>query len=169
MKVPAREFSDLIVDMTLIDPVFGSLWHQLAEQNSFNERVAVICNWLEKKLPSFEPQEQMVNNFLSGIYQHDLTVTELASSLCYSPRHLSRKMIDATGLNTEGILLYKKYLHAVHLIHHTDLALTKIAYESNFADQSHFIKAFKTFAGMTPGDYRSGKGFVKGHLYRDVR
>jgi len=168
LKVPAREFTDVVVDMTLIDSLFNSLWHQLAELN-FNERVTVICNWLENKLPRFESQEKMVNNFLSGIHQHDITVKELANSLCYSSRHLSRKMIEATGLNTEEILLYKKYLHAVHLIHHTDLALTKIAYQSHFSDQSHFIKAFKTFTGMTPGEYRAGKGYVKGHLYKDVR
>ena len=70
--------------------------------------------------------------FYLTVDQHDLSVTELANSLCYSPRQLSRKMTEATGMNTEEILLYKKYLHAVHLIHHTDLSLTKIAYQSQF-------------------------------------
>ena len=167
--VPACEFSDNVVDMTLLDPGIHSLWHQLAEQTSFDGRVAVFSNWIESRLPGLQPQENGINNFLSGIDRHDLSVTALANFLYYSPRQLSRKMTEATGMNTEEILLYKKYLHAVHLIHHTDLSLTKIAYQSHFSDQSHFIKSFKTFTNMTPGDYKKSKGFVKGHIYENVR
>jgi AraC-like DNA-binding protein len=169
LGIPACEFTDRIIDLNLLNPGFRSLWQQLAEQNTFDERVAVFSGWLERKLPDWQPQEKLVNNFLSGIDQHDLSVKELANSLCYSSRQLSRKMTEATGMNTEEILLYKKYLHAVNLIHHTDLSLTKIAYQSNFCDQSHFIKTFKTYANMTPGEYKAGKGYVKGHLYENVR
>jgi len=169
LGVPAGEFTDIIVDLALLDSNFHSLWHQLADQDNFENRMAVFSAWMGKKLIAWQPQEQMINNFLSGVDQHDLSVTELASTLCYSPRQLSRKMAEATGMNTEEILLYKKYLHAVDLIHHTDLSLTKIAYQSHFSDQSHFIKAFKTFARMTPGEYKAGKGFVKGHIFENVR
>ena len=78
-------------------------------------------------------------------------------------------MIEATGMNTEEVLLYKKYLHAVHLIHYTDLSLTKIAYQSNFSDQSHFIKSFRNYTNMTPGEYKGSKSIVQGHVYHDVR
>ena len=82
----------------------------------------------------------------------DITdVKELAGKLCYSTRHLSRKFYDLAGMNTEDVLLYKKYLHAVHLIHSTNLSLTAIAHQSNFADQSHFIK---TFSGFCTNDAR---------------
>jgi AraC-like DNA-binding protein len=112
--IPACEFSDMVVELTLLDSTFHSLWHQLADQNNFDDRVSVVAGWIEKKLPGWQPQEKMINHFLSGIDQHDVSVTELASSLCYSPRQLSRKMTETTGMNTEEILLYKKYLHAVH-------------------------------------------------------
>jgi AraC-like DNA-binding protein len=169
LGTPAGEFSDMIVDMTLLDSAFHSLWHQLADQNNFHCRISVLCSWMEKKVPHWQPQEKMINNFLSGVDQHDLSVTELARSLCYSPRQLSRKMAESTGMNTEEFLLYKKYLHAVDLIHHTDLSLTKIAYHSHFFDQSHFIKSFKAYARMTPGEYKAGKAHVKGHIYVNVR
>ena len=168
-KSPACEFSNITVDLTLLNRGFNSLWHQLAEQHDFNKRVAVFLAWLNRNLIDLQPREQLVNNFLYALNQHDLSVNTLANSLCYSPRQLSRKIIEATGMNTEEMLLYKKYLHAVHLIHHTDLPLTAIAYESQFYDQSHFIKSFKTFTTMTPGEYRQDKSFVKGHVYKDVR
>jgi AraC-like DNA-binding protein len=169
LKIPASEFSDIVVDLTLLNPSFDSLWHQLADQNSFDARVSIFCQWMEKDCIEWQPQEQQMNHFLYSISQHDLSVKDLANSICYSPRHLSRKILEVTGMNTEELLLYKKYLHAVHLIHHTDLLLTEIAYQSNFADQSHFIKAFKTFALRTPSEYSRSKGFVKGHILENVR
>ena len=169
LGTPAGEFSDTIVDLDLLDSSFHSLWHQLADQTHFDERIFVLSGWMEKNLPDWQPQENMINHFLSGDEWHDVSVPELARSLCYSPRQLSRKMTEATGMNTEEILHYKKYLHAVDLIHHTDLSLTQIAYQSHFADQSHFIKSFKTYSGTTPGVYKAGKSFMKGHVYENVR
>ena len=72
-------------------------------------------------------------------------------------------------MNTEEVLLYKKYLHAVDLIYHTGLSLTQIAYQSHFSDQSHFIKSFRAYSGMTPGEYKAGKSRIKGHMYQNVR
>jgi AraC-like DNA-binding protein len=169
LKVPASAFLDMAVDLSLIDKNFNTLWHQLAEENIFEKRVAIFYNHIQKIAAQQQPRETMINEFLSGADKHDLSVPQLSGILCYSSRQLSRKIFEATGMNTEAMLLYKKYLHTVHLVHHTDLPLTEIAYLGNFSDQSHFIRTFKEFTGLTPGEYRRNKGFITGHLYEDVR
>jgi AraC-like DNA-binding protein len=166
---PASLFSDVLVDLTLLDQSIRPLWHQLAEETDFDNRVDVLSRWVEQRSLDWQPREYLLNHFLCAVNQHDLTVTGLASSLCYSRRQLSRKIFEVTGMNTEEVLLYKKYLHAVHLIHHTDLSLTKIAYQSHFSDQSHFIKSFKSFTNLTPGEYHRTKGYLQGHIYENVR
>jgi AraC-like DNA-binding protein len=166
---PAGEFLDSTADLTLLDKTFVSLWQQLAEQTSFDERVSVFLHWISKKNIIWQAQEQLLNNFLYANGQHDLSVTQLAGTVYYSPRQLARKMISATGMNTEKMLLYKKYLHALQLVHNTDLSMTAIAYQSQFADQSHFIKTFRSYTKMTPGEYQKNKSDVKGHLYNNVR
>lgn len=168
-KVPGSELMDLTIDLTLIDPTFSSLWHQLADQVSFDKRVKVFLNWLNKHITDWHPQDQLMNAFLYAPKQHTLSVPGLADSLCYSTRHLSRKLFEVTGMNAEEILLYKKYLHAVELMHQTHLSLTQIAHQSFFTDQSHFIKTFKAYAGVTPGVYRRKMSAVKGHIYDNVR
>lgn len=168
-RVPAGEFSNLTVDLTLLDKKLYSLWEQLAEHDDFNKRVTLFLKWLRPQLSASQPREQIINHYLYGLQQHELSASELANTVCYSPRQLSRKITEATGMNTGEMQLYKKYLHAVHLIHHTDLSLTAIAYDSQFYDQSHFIKSFRHYTKMTPGEYRLAKGIVKGHLYKDVR
>ena len=167
--VPAGEFSNQTVDLTLLSPTFDSLWHQLAEAQSFEERVIHISQWIAQKNVNLFPQEQFLNAFFENNQNHHLTTGQLAQKMYYSPRHLSRKMHELTGMNTEQLLLYKKYLHALQLMHHTDWSLTAIAYDSHFADQSHFTKTFKAFSGMTPGEYKQNKGYIPGHLLKNVR
>jgi hypothetical protein len=41
-RVPACEFLNITVDLTLLNPAFNSLWHQLAELNNFDARVSVF-------------------------------------------------------------------------------------------------------------------------------
>ncbi len=165
----AAEFCDTSIDATLVHAALGSLWHQLAEQPDFDARVAVLLKWASQHCIEWQPQEKLVNDFLYAAGGHHLSVQQLAGSLCYSARQLSRKMQEASGMNTEEMLLYKKYLHAVELMHTTHLPLTSIAYQCQFADQSHFIKTFKYFTRMTPGAYQRSKSMVRGHLYMNVR
>lgn len=40
-----------------------------------------------------------------------------------------------------------------------DVALSQVALDLGFADQSHFTRSFKRFTGMTPGQYRTFLGF----------
>jgi len=166
---PVNEITNRVVDLTQIDPEFNSLWHQLAHKESFTEKAALICTWAEKKYFDMQPREQLLNSFLVNELQQTISVNELAKNICYSTRQLSRKIYELTGLNTEDILLYKKYLRSVNLMQHTQLPLTEIAYESHFADQSHFIKSFRLFAKLAPGEYRQSKSSVKGHIFEDVR
>jgi AraC-like DNA-binding protein len=167
--IPAGEFTNLAVDLTLLNQSFNSLWHQLAEAQAFAERVQIICSWVQQKIIDTDPRELLLNSFLEKNQVHFATLNELSKTLCYSPRHLSRKINDLTGMNTEQMLRYKKYLHAVQLIHHTNLPLTAIAYETNFTDQSHFIKSFKAFAQITPGEYRQTRSHIPGHILNNGR
>jgi len=169
LGIPAKEFCDIAVDLCLIDKRFRALWQRMAETASFHKRVAIVCEWVSKQLIELQPREQFMNDFLCAQDQHQLTVTQLASNLCYSTRQLTRKVLEVTGMNTEEILLYKKYLHAIHLIHDPAFSLTDIAYDSGFSDQSHFIRVFRSLAHMTPGEYRKKKSFVEGHILQNVR
>jgi AraC-like DNA-binding protein len=169
LKHPAGSFADLTVDLSLLNPVFNSLWQQLAAQGDFNKRVSIFLNWLQEYCRQYEPQERLLDHFLYAADQHTLSIKQLSSTLCYSPRHISRKITEATGMNTETFLLYKKYLHAVQLMQHSNLSLTAIAYQSHFSDQSHFIRSFKAYTKMTPKEYQRTKSLVKCHIYKDVR
>jgi AraC-like DNA-binding protein len=170
LGIPAQECTNRWVDLTLIDPVFSSLWHQLADETEFESRVVIITQWIEKRTMVAEKRDQLLNAFVSDSLLKTSTVPEVASTLCYSPRHLSRKVYAITGMNTEEMLHYKKYLRALDLIYHSSLPLSAIAHESHFTDQSHFIKSFRSFTDITPGEYSRLKNHtIPGHIFTNVR
>ena len=47
--------------------------------------------------------------------------------------------------------------HAQKRLHHTDLPITSVAFESGFQDLSTFYRQFKKHVGMSPGEYRSSQ------------
>jgi len=166
LGAPAGEFANRPIDLTLVDKSFYEVWEQLAEEKEFSARVALITKWVKMKTKPLHAQDHMLNEFLCTPLDKQMTVTDLAETLCYSPRHLSRKVKSITSLSTEELLLYKKYLRSLHFIHHSTLPLTTIGHESYFTDQSHFIKAFKLFANMTPGEYGALKSAEQpGHIF----
>ena len=168
LKFQPVEFSNCYIDLTLVDTSFYSLWHCLGEQKSFEERVNVFTKWLTGKLPSLTSREQAFNSFLHSPTSSPLSVSDLAKQFCYSSKQLSRKLYELAGMNTEQTLLYKKYLHAVDLIHTSQMSLTEIAYSCHFSDQSHFIKTFKTLSQLTPNEYRQRKSNLPGHIFQNV-
>lgn len=162
------KFSNCMLDLTLVDASFYSLWHRLGEQKCFNDRVTIFTEWLLQRLPKLTEREKAFDIFLKTHIGTQFSVHDLASKFCYSTKQLSRKLYELTGMNSEQTLLYKKYLQAVHLIHCSEMTLTEIAYSCHFYDQSHFIKTFKDLSHLVPKDYRQRKGKLEGHIFEIV-
>lgn len=162
----AGEFANRTVDLTLIDPVFDSLWYQLYEAKDFLKRVSVFKEWLLKKTNGVTPRANEIDLFLTLDPNRKYCVHTLSKTLYCSPRQLSRKFYQLTGMNTLHVLTYKNYLKSLAFLENPKLSLTEVAYSCHFSDQSHFIKVFKDFAGITPGEYQKQKSFLMGHIFQ---
>jgi AraC-like DNA-binding protein len=167
-KIKLDEVTNLCVDLTLIHPDFNSLWHRMAEQSTFMERVKVVSEWILQEISDLSPREHMINRFLNPDTTFFSTVSELSNNLCYSSRQLSRKFIEIAGMNSEQMLNFMRYLKSIELIYHTALPLSEVAYRCNFADQAHFSRTFKDFTLLSPKVYRQKKSDIAGHYYENV-
>jgi AraC-like DNA-binding protein len=164
-RVQGKDYVNQCIDLASIDPSMNSLWHQLADQTTFNQRINIFTDWLMKRLPDTSGHEKLFDQFLTSISTSPTSADEVSKMLCYSPRHLSRKLYELTAMNLEQTLLYRRYLRAIDLMHHSTLQLTEIAYTCNFSDQSHFTKTFRSYACMKPKEYRAAKSHVSGHIF----
>jgi AraC-like DNA-binding protein len=168
-RIHGKDFTNRCIDLTLIDSSMNSLWHQLAEQKTFEQRISVFTEWVMKRLPETTRHEKLFDEFLTNTCSRPMSADEVSKMLCYSPRHLSRKLYELTSMNLEQTLIYKRYIRAIDLIHHSQLLLTEIAHACDFADQSHFTKTFRSYTYMKPTEYRSAKSHVSGHIFQNVR
>lgn len=168
LKTPNGDFLNAITDLELIHKPFSDLWHLLAEANSFTSRIHEAQQWLAEIDCTLSAQELAISGFLAR-QPGTLNVAGLASQFCYSVRQLHRKSRELFGMSTEGLVRYQRYIHALHLIHQSNEALTGIGYDCQYYDQAHFIREFRDFTSLTPGDYRQQKSRLPGHLYQNVR
>ena len=166
-RVYGKDCANQCIDLSLLDVSINSLWHRLADQKNFKERVSTFSDWIFERMPQSSRQESLFDEFLTNVSTTLTSAEEVSEKLCYSPRHLSRKLYELTAMNLEQTLLYRRYLRALDLIHHSPLQLTEIAHACDFSDQSHFTKTFRSYTHMRPKEYRSLKSHVSGHIFQD--
>lgn len=73
----------------------------------------------------------------------------------YSPRHLSRLFRAAYGMGAKRFSHIMRVNQAVRRMQAGPVRLTDLAQELGYFDQAHFIRAFQSVCGVTPGRYRA--------------
>lgn len=90
--------------------------------------------------------------------QGQISVKELAYRMHLSQRQLERRFLNQTGLQPKQFIKIIRLKHALGLILDEALPnLTDIACESEYHDQSHFIREFKELTGFTPKRFQRSK------------
>lgn len=168
LGVPSGEITNEVVDLTLIDKSFNDVWHKLIECRTFNEKVEVIKPLFQNAFTKIDKRTEFFNRLLyhDNNYTNLFSVKEFADISGLSERQLQRKSIEFFGMVPNELLRYKKFTTAVKLIHQNNIPLTQIAHESDFFDQSHFIRVFKSFSGLTPKEYKNQMGTLPFHIYK---
>ncbi|HEX4165686.1 MAG TPA: helix-turn-helix transcriptional regulator, partial [Bryobacteraceae bacterium] len=83
----------------------------------------------------------------------------LAERTGLSRSRLTRGFKAATGMAPYAWMMHVRVQRAQDLLSRNGQPIVKVALELGFADQSHFTKTFKRFAGVTPREWqRAHKG-----------
>ncbi|HVU93605.1 MAG TPA: helix-turn-helix domain-containing protein [Puia sp.] len=80
-------------------------------------------------------------------------INAIATRHGITSRYLNKLIYQHTGLTPISFNKIRRFQFSLRLIARKDQPLTSIAYESGYFDQSHFIKEFKSFTGLTPSAY----------------
>ncbi|MBV7533719.1 AraC family transcriptional regulator [Chitinophaga sp. sic0106] len=81
---------------------------------------------------------------------------EVSSNLNISRRQFQRKFKEHMGVCPETYLRIIRFQKSLHLLKTKSFnKLGDVGYHFNYADQSHFIREFKLFAGCTPKEFTS--------------
>ncbi len=98
-------------------------------------------------------QLKNVLEYIDDNYQNSISLEQLSSAAGMSPKYFCRFFQDMTHRTPMDYLNYQRIEHAAYMLSTTHESVTDIAYACGFNDLSYFIKTFKRYKNVTPGQY----------------
>jgi len=95
-----------------------------------------------------------VRDLIESALGEDLALERLAGEAGVATHAFASAFTKAVGIPPYRYVILRRVERAKNLLRHTDLPISRIAYETGFASQSHLATTFKRSVGQTPGAYR---------------
>jgi AraC-like DNA-binding protein len=155
----AQGFTNQVVDYRDVAGKHVTLLHQrLLEAKTQPERITLIETYLFNTLHGRKKRADksaIVNDVMRELHRRDFfeNIETIASRYGISSRYLQKLFLQYTGLTPKLYSKIHRFQHSLRLVTKKEAPLTSIAYDCGYFDQSHFIREFKSFTGLTPGGY----------------
>jgi AraC-like DNA-binding protein len=149
-------FNDQIADLgEILGKPIKQLHSQLLTTSDPSERIALLESFLLKRLIQTEKRSlriDRVGHILKSMARDpaEVKIKAIATQHGITARYLNKLIYQHTGLTPISFSKIKRFQRSLRLIAKNDQPLTAIAYDCGYFDQSHFIKEFKSFTGLTP-------------------
>ncbi|GGB03301.1 helix-turn-helix domain-containing protein [Puia dinghuensis] len=151
----ASEITDDFVDLQLLSDIPRiDLYDQLWSTNNPQQQLNLIFRYLEAliKKNSAEPDKGLqyaVSRIMQG--KERVSFKKIHTELNLSERTFERKFEQHVGVSPRLLANIAQFQTSLKQLkggkyHH----LSDIAYENGYSDQSHFIRSFKKFTGVSP-------------------
>jgi AraC-like DNA-binding protein len=125
---------------------------------TLNDQINEVCQYLIHQIKhNVRGSEEVTQYALSQISTSygNVSLKELQQQLKISERSLERKFKQTVGIGPKlftRISRFQASMMQLRLNKHQKLS--DIAYENDYADQSHFIRVFKEFTGFSPLEFK---------------
>lgn len=142
----------------LDDLFFGrdlGIWDRLADAPDQTSKLHLIRDIFTQHSVRKQAPAQVIQYFQALQAKGPAQIQRLARDIAVSSKHLRSSFKDVVGISPKThlqLLQLRQVLSS--LATRMDLNLTEVALRNGFYDQSHFIRKFKQFSGMTPSAYR---------------
>ena len=159
-NMPLPEMENKAISLGLL---FGDKGLQLEKQvlvaSTAAERIKIIETFLFNKLSTPEVTDRIARQSVEMLIKLNgqVSVDELATQLKINRRQLERKFSSAIGLSPKQLAKVIRLQATLKMLEKKQFtSLPSLAYENGYFDQAHFIKDFKEFTGMSPGQFYTG-------------
>jgi AraC-like DNA-binding protein len=96
-----------------------------------------------------------------------ISLSDLALQGGLSLYYFARRFKDITGASPKQYILSKRLERAYLLLSQDNSSVSEVAYQTGFTDQSHLVRYFKKYWGLTPKalrDYMGKEPLLEHHL-----
>ena len=157
------QFNNIVSDLSdVLGASIKTLHSRLLETNDLIRRIELVEKFLLKRLSTDRKLNIRIEEI--GLLLHNInknytesSISIIASQHGISTRYLHKLIYQYTGLSPKVYNKINRFQHSLKLITKNAASLTSIAYDCGYFDQSHFIRDFKSFTGVTPSGYLENK------------
>lgn len=157
--INAHELTDSCLDMDAEARKQGFyLSEQLAAASSISEKIVILSAYLMFQIRNNAHHKDEVMGFvLSAIMQSkgSMPLKDLQEKVQMSERTFERKFKEYVGISPKLFTRICRFQASLSQMRNSKFdKLSDIAFENDYADQSHFIRSFKEFTGFSPNQYQ---------------
>jgi AraC-like DNA-binding protein len=168
LRAPLTELRDCALAADDIGLRFGlDVIDAIASAPNDNARVRIVEFLLLSRLSGTLVRTDVLQ--LARLVQRSggtLRVEQLATSAGVSVRQLQRGFEAAVGVTPKQLSRLARLQSAVEIIRSQTSTLTRAALLAGYADQAHFIREFRDFAGVTPSMYFGQSHELNDYFYK---
>ncbi|MFD2569463.1 helix-turn-helix domain-containing protein [Spirosoma soli] len=146
-----------IASQDLVGPALYSVLDRLQQTNEATVKLKIlerflVSRYVDKDIPAYL---FYASHYLQEQPFQDGIISDLCATLRISRKSLNESFQKYIGLSPSHYLRLNRFRTAAEAITtEPGRKLTDIAHQHHFFDQAHFIRLFREFANMTPGDYQ---------------
>jgi AraC-like DNA-binding protein len=168
-QVSLNEVKNQIHPLTdILGTVAKQLEEQISNAESVDDKVTLLQKFLLKQF-SLQTEDSIFEYCVAKIASSKgkISIKELEKKTGYSSRWLNMKFSDKLGIspkNLSTIIRFNQYYNAV--ANNNEMDFMQNAFYDHYYDQSHFLKEFKRFTGLSHSGFENatndfGKLFYK--------
>ena len=152
--IDANDFTDQYADLNTV--IRNDLTAKLLQENQNDKRIGILSNFITKQIKNNKYGESPRTTFLIEKMQRSTenSLHKIQSELNLSERSLERIFKTDIGISPKLFFRINRFQTSLSYIRQQNFkSLTEVAYQHLYADQSHYIREFKEFAGTTPKQF----------------
>ena len=160
LRLPAHELANRCVEGTEVFADLSALAERLSEMPGFEEQCEHLIRWTMCKLQPGRATHSVLHACrLLRSSAEGPRVSETARELAMSPRHLRRLLVEYVGVSPAQYVRLQRFAGVLKAMERPTCGggrplLSEVAHAAGFFDQPHFNREFRSFAAMTPAEYR---------------
>ncbi len=170
VKIPLQDLSNKETEFSgMFDPNKAKdLVENIRESRNIADRISIVEEFLlsiiDKNIDSNELINATIDTILST--KGTLGIEEIIGSSKSKRRQLERKFSSMVGLSPKQLCRIIRLQSSLQLMLKNDgMDLTQIGNESQYFDQSHFIKDFRDFTGISPRKFYADEKFTLSSIF----
>ena len=158
LSMPIKALANTETPLTVLfdEDTANSLEQRIINAEDAEARIAVIEDFLFKKLIDQVSIDHVVKTTIDTMFATGGTIA-IGEMLKHKPskrRQLERKFVTQVGISPKQLSKVIRLQSVLSImLNQGSERLSRIAYDGDYYDQAHFIRDFKEFTGMTPGEF----------------